>query len=134
MATAANDVIRVDDVVGKYIQLRDKLDEMEAAHKAAVKPIKTAMDKLEAWLKAKADADGVDSLKTAHGTAYKSLKDSATVAAWDELLAYIRDNEAFELLNRAVNKTAVRELAAGGAVPPGVKYEQWYEINVRRAS
>ncbi|MEI2419604.1 hypothetical protein V6O07_04975, partial [Arthrospira platensis SPKY2] len=62
--------VTVDGVVKAYMKLRSQKEAIEAEVKDKVSEIKEKMLKLEAWLKAKADADGVTSFKTDHGTAF----------------------------------------------------------------
>ena len=56
----------VEEVIGAYMKLRLKKEAIEAAAKAEAKVYKEKMTKLEAWLKVKADEDGVTSFKTAN--------------------------------------------------------------------
>lgn len=125
--------VTVDEVVAAYIKLRAKKDAMEAETKAEVKKIVEKMDKFEGWLKQQADAQGVTSFKTKHGTAFLKTTDYANVENWDATLAFIRSTESFDLLNKAVSKVAVRGyIEANKAVPPGVNYGTKIEIEVRK--
>lgn len=125
--------VNVDDVVSAYMKLRDKKESMEAAVKEQTKAIKEKMNQLEAWLKEKADADGVTSFKTKHGTAFLTTTDYATVADWDAVLNFIRENEAFDMLEKRVSKIAVRGyIESNKAVPAGVNYGTKLEINIRK--
>lgn len=125
--------VTVDEVVAAYIKLRAKKEAMEAETKAEVKKIVEKMDKFEGWLKQQADAQGVTSFKTKHGTAFLKTTDYANVENWDATLAFIRSTESFDLLNKAVSKVAVRGyIEANKAVPPGVNYGTKIEIEVRK--
>jgi hypothetical protein len=125
--------VTVDEVVSAYIKLRAKKDAMEAETKAEVKKIVEKMDKFEGWLKQQADAQGVTSFKTKHGTAFLKTTDYANVENWDAALAFVLDNKAFDLLNKAVSKVAVRGyIEANKAVPPGVNYGTKIEVEVRK--
>jgi len=125
--------VTVDEVVAAYIKLRLKKEQMEAEVKAETKKIVEKMDKFEAWLKEQADAQGVTSFKTKHGTAFLKTTDYANVENWDAALNFILDNQAFDLLNKAVSKVAVRGYVdANKAVPPGVNYGTKIEVEVRK--
>ena len=125
--------VTVDEVVAAYIKLRLKKEQMEAEVKAETKKIVEKMDKFEAWLKVQADAQGVTSFKTKHGTAFLKTTDYANVENWDAALNFILDNQAFDLLNKAVSKVAVRGyIDANKAVPPGVSYGTKIEVEVRK--
>ena len=115
------------------MKLRHQKESIENEAKAKVKDIKENMTKLEAWIKEKADADGVTSFKTNHGTAFLTTNDYARVADWDAMLGFIQENEAYDLLEKRVSKVAVRGyIDMNKAVPAGVTYGTRVDINVRK--
>lgn len=123
----------VEQVVGTYVKLRRRREALEATVKADVDVIKAKMAKLEAWLMQKADEDGVTSFKTPAGTAFVTTTDFANVADWDAVLKFIRDNDAFDMLEKRVSKAAVRaQLDETGSVPPGITYGTKIGINIRK--
>jgi hypothetical protein len=125
--------ITVDAVIKQYMRLRDKKAAVEATVKLEVDKIKADMTKIEAWLKAKADADGVTSFKTEHGTAFLTTTDFANVENWDEVLRFIREHDAYDMLERRVSKTAVRGyIDSNKEVPPGITYGTKLDINIRK--
>jgi len=124
----------LDDIIGKYIQLRKKKERLVQEHKEKLAIIDGNMETLEAFLLQKMDADGVTSYKTQHGTAFRNTVDQTSVANWEDLIDFIKQNDAYELLNKSVNKTAVRNyLNENLPLPPGVNYTQRMEITVRKA-
>ena len=91
------------------------------------------MAKLEAYIKEQADEQGVDSFKTGNGTAFLTTTDFAQVADWDAVLEFIKDNDAFDLLEKRVSKTAVRGyIEADKSVPSGINYGTRIDVNVRK--
>lgn len=125
--------LTVDNVIKKYMKLRGEKEAVEAEAKATVDVIKTNMAKLEAWLKAKLDADGLTSFKSAYGTAFLTTTDFASVDNWDAVLDFIKEQEAYDMLEKRVSKTAVRAyLEANKEVPPGVSYGTKLDINIRK--
>lgn len=125
--------LTVDQVIETYMKFRSKKDTIEAETKAKVKGIKENMTKLESWLKEKADADGVTSFKTNHGTAFLTTNDYARVEDWDAMLGFIQEHEAYDLFEKRVSKTAVRGyIDMNKAVPAGVTYGTKIDVNVRK--
>lgn len=125
--------LNIDQVVATYMKLRSQKDTIEAEVKEKVAGIKASMEKIEAWVKEQADAQGVTSFKTKHGTAFLTTVDYANVADWDAVLKYIRDNDAFDMLEKRVSKTAVRGyIDSTKAVPPGITYGTKLEVNIRK--
>lgn len=125
--------VNVDDVIATYMKLRDQKAAIEGEVKEKVSTIKAKMEKLESWIKEKADAEGVTSFKTKHGTAFLTTTDYANVADWDAVLNFIQENQAFDMLQKRVSKTAVRGyIDQTKAVPPGINYGTKLEVNVRK--
>jgi hypothetical protein len=125
--------VTVDAVIKKYMKLREKKALVEATIKEELDKIKADMTKLEAFLKAKLDADGLTSFKTEYGTAFLTTTDFANVEDWDAVLRFIREEEAFDMLEKRVSKTAVRGyIEANKEVPPGIKYGTKLDINIRK--
>ena len=125
--------VTVDAVIKKYMKLRSQKEAVEAEIKERVDKIKADMAKLEAFLQAKMDADGLTSFKSEHGTAFLTTTDFANVDNWDAVLQFIREEEAYDMLERRVSKAAVRGyIEANKEVPPGIKYGTKLDINIRK--
>ena len=126
-------VLTVDTVIDTYLKLRNKKEAIESETKEKVKGIKDNMAKLEGWIKEQADKQGVKSFKTDHGTAFLTTTDFAQVADWDVVLDYIKTNDAFDMLEKRVSKTAVRGyIEKNKTVPSGVNYGTRIDVNVRK--
>lgn len=125
----------IDTLIEKYVALRDKKAQMEAAHKLAVAPVNEAMDKVEAVLLNAMNEQGLVSFKASAGTAYKSEKTGARIADKDSLREFlVKQEDPFHFLDLKVSKTAVEEfLAENEVIPPGVDYYRETTVNIRRA-
>jgi hypothetical protein len=125
--------VSIGDVIRTYMKLRDQKAAIEAQLKDQVAAIKVKMEKLEAYLKTQMDAQGLTSFKSEYGTAFLTTTDYANVADWDAVLNFIRENEAYDLLEKRVSKIAVRGyIERMKAVPPGINYGTKLEVNVRK--
>lgn len=121
------------DLVDQYIRLRDKKAEITAKAKQECSKLDAVIDKLEAALLASFEEMGLESIRTAEGTAYKATRTSATVADWDATLDWIKANEMWNMLDKRVNKTAVQEFRdENDDLPPGVSWREEITVNVRR--
>ena len=126
--------VTIDTIVAKYVELRDGIDRIKAEAKAKVEVLERAQEQLESVLMKRAQAQGVSSFKTAAGTAFITTSAKCGVADWDAVLRYVEENRAYNLLNKAVNKTAVQEyINANEVPPPGVNWSVSKEIQVRRS-
>lgn len=123
----------IGDVIRTYMKLRDQKAAIEARVKDEVSTLKAKMEKLEAYLKAQMDAQGLTSFKSDYGTAFLTTTDYANVADWDAVIRFIRDNEAYDMLEKRVSKIAVRGyIEQSKAVPPGINYGTKLEVNIRK--
>lgn len=125
--------LKVGDVIATYLTLRHQKEALAQSVKAKVDEINAKMAKIEAWIKQQADVQGVTSFKSDHGTAFLTTVDFANVADWDATLRFIRETEAFDMLEKRVSKTAVRAyIDQTKSVPPGVNYGTKLEVNIRK--
>ncbi len=125
--------VRVDDVIATYMKLRNEKEAIEAEIKSQVAGLKAKMDKIEAWLKEQADAQGVTSFKGKHGTAFLTTTDYANVADWDAVLEFVSTNEAFDMLEKRESNIAVRGyIERNKSVPAGVTYGTKIDVTVRK--
>lgn len=126
--------MQLDEIIAKYIQLRDKKAQMKAEYEASVAPIQQALDKAEAAMLAIMQQQGVESFRTEAGTVYQSKRTSATVADWDSAFGFIQAEGLWNMLEKRVNKTAVDEYVAQHQdLPPGINYRSEITVGVRRS-
>lgn len=125
--------MKFDDLIGKYVEVRDRKAALVADHKTKVAKFDDALDKLEAVLLAQFEQLGTDSVKTAHGTAYKTTKNSYQVADWEATLDFIRENELWHILEKRVAKAGVDAYKEeNGDILPGLNARTEVTVNVRR--
>ena len=124
----------IANVIETYLKLRRRKEVIEAEAKEHVSDIKAKLAKLEAWIQAKSDETGVKSFKTDAGTAFLTTSDFASVGNWEAVLAWVKKNNAWDLLTRGVNKKSARQyIEANSAVPDGVNLGSKISVSVRKA-
>lgn len=127
--------MKLSELVGHYIELRDKKAQLKAEFDAAVSKVDEALDKIEAALLKTFESAGVDSVKTSLGTAYTSVRSSASVADKDAFMQHVKSSENWQLMEVRCSKTGVEQYkAVNDALPPGVNWSEERVVNVRRAS
>ena len=120
--------------VAQYVALRDKIKAQDDAHKVAMKPAKETLDQLNSVLLAHLISLSVNSASKDGGTVYRTEKKSASLADAKAFMDYVIANQAWDLLDRKANTTAVEEFIKGNAAPPpGVNFSSTYVVGVRRA-
>jgi len=126
--------MQLSEVVEKYLSLRDKRDTINREAKEKAAQINANLEKIEGYILKAFEAQGVESVKTASGTAYRATQTSATVADWDSFLAHVVARKEWELLERRCAKKAVETYTEdNGTLPPGVNWRAENIINVRRS-
>ena len=126
--------MKLDLIVERYVLLRDKKAQIKAEYEASVADITVALNRLEGAILSTLNDQGAESFRTAHGTAYKSTSTSATVADWDSLLGFIKENEAWEMLEKRCAKSAIEQYReANDDLPPGVNWREAVSVGVRRS-
>jgi hypothetical protein len=129
-------ISELDDVslLKLFIALRDRRAQRKAAYTDDDAGDKGKQDKIEVEFLRRFQERGIDNVAARDvGTAYRSTRASATVGDWDTFLDHVRENEAWEMLERRVNKTAVEQFKAeDGDLPPGVNWSETQVVNFRR--
>ena len=123
-----------DVAAERYLAVRSEIEALERAHKEAKAKLMERAVALENWFTAKAQEDGLETIKTPHGTGYWSTHHTATVASREELFSFCRQNDAWDLLESRASKSAVKAFIEGhGEPPPGVNFSSTRVFNFRKA-
>jgi hypothetical protein len=118
----------------KYLQVRNAIDALEREHKATKAKLMEKLVAVENWMTAKAQEDGLESVKTNFGTAYWSTHHTATVASREEFFAYCKENDSWDMVEARASKLGVKSfIEANGAPPPGVNFSSTRVFNLRKA-
>jgi len=117
-----------------FIALRDRRARRKADYNADDAGDKEKQNNIEVEFLKRFNERGIDNVSSKEfGTAYRSTRVSATVADWDSLLEHIKADEAWEMLERRVNKTAVLQYKEENEdLPPGVNWNETQVVNFRR--
>ena len=127
--------IGLDRLAKVYVKIRDKRAELKAAFDAQDTALKEQATKIEMALLAHMNSTGVQSARTDHGTIYRQEEVKPSASNWDAFYAWIKENDAFDALERRVKKTFVTEYMETheGALPPGVAVHREFVVRVRRS-
>jgi hypothetical protein len=128
--------MKLSDAVSLYIKLRDQKAQMKAEFDAAVAPVQEKMDKLEAKLLEVFNQTGMDSVKTEFGTAYATVRSTASIADREAFMDYVKANEEWSLLEVRAAKSAIEQFrsANDNELPPGVNLREERVVNIRRSA
>jgi hypothetical protein len=126
--------MQLEEAIKIYVAKRDELDAKRKEFKEFESHFKSKLDDLALFIgNVMGDAESV---KTAAGTAFRATKDFASVQDSEQFFSYILQSGDVNLLNKAANKTGVKEYMDEheGIAPPGIEYGTKVEIQIRRPS
>lgn len=119
--------------IAQYVKLRDKIKELEDKHKAELKPYRETLEQLNGAMLNALSAIGSDSTSTEAGTVYRTMKKSASIADASAFWNYVVANNAWDLIDKRANVTAVADfIEEHKSPPPGVNFNTRFEVGVRR--
>ena len=126
----------MDDVslLKLFIALRDRRAQRKADYQLDDSVDKDKQGNIEVEFLRRFNDRGIDNVSARGvGTAYRSTRISARVADWDSLLNFIKEDNAWEMLEHRVSKVAVEQFRAEhDDLPPGVNWDETQVINFRR--
>lgn len=123
----------VDEAINVYVATRDALDAERKAYNSYEAKSKAYMDRIEMWLKDKADDIGVESFRTKSGTAFRSVKEQFRIGNWDSYWAWAVENGYSHVVEKRAAKLAVKEIYdSTGELPPGLTHHVEVGMDVRR--
>ena len=125
--------MNIDNIVERYIQMRDKKAQFKQEFDAKVAKLDEMMKRVEGVLLKHFQDTGVESVATVHGTAYTSSRTSATVADWDTFINFVKDTDHWDMLEKRCSKTVVAEFKDEHQdLPPGLNWTSELTVNIRR--
>lgn len=120
--------------VDQYVRLRDKIKELDDAHKEKMAPYRETLEQLNSALLSHLNNIGGDSVRTESGTVYRTEKKSATLADKSAFWAFVTAKQEWELLDWKANASAVaRHIEEHNDLPPGVNFNVTHVVGVRRS-
>ena len=124
----------VDRLTKVYVKIREKRRELLESFEAEDNKLKEKLSVLKEELLEMCKAMGADSIKTAHGTVVRSVKTRYWTSDWEEMYDFIKENEAYGLLEKRIHQSNMREFldAHPDKIPTGLNTESEYEISVRK--
>lgn len=123
-----------DQLVAVYIKMRDKKDAIRHDMEQQINHIDEQMQVVAQQILDICKETGAESIRTAHGTAYRTMKQKFWTNDWEAMHKFIRENEAMELLERRIHQTNMKQFLEENPElkPAGLNIDREYAITVRR--
>lgn len=125
----------LDKLTAIYLKMRDKRDDMRREAEAREKEIEEQMSIIEAEMLEVCKQMNADSVRTPHGTIIRSVKSRYWTNDWDSMYQFIKEHDAFGLLEKRLHQTHMKEFLSENpdTFPIGVNVENSYSVVVRRS-
>jgi len=78
--------------------------------------------------------NGVDSIRTPNGVAYRTVRTVYSTSDWESLHKFVLENEAPYLLEKRLHQGNMKEFVADNPelIPPGLNSSNEYTVTIRR--
>ncbi len=127
--------IGADKLAKVYIKMRDHLQALQREYEEKEADVKAQMEIIEQKLLEICKDTGADSIKTAYGTVMRSTKTRYWPSDWASMYEFIRQHDAYDLLERRVHQTNMKTWLEENPslLPQGLNAETRYSVTVRRS-
>jgi hypothetical protein len=125
----------VDQLVAVYIKIRDARDEARRAADKVDADFEEQLDILNKEILEICRATGADSIKTAHGTAIRTVKSRYWTNDWEKFYDFMFENNVPELLEKRIHQTNIKQFLEENPdlLPLGLNVDSEHSITVRRS-
>ena len=126
--------VSVDKLVNAYTKIRDKRSELTSKYKEEEGKLREQKDRVKLALLEYCKEHEVDSVRTASGLFYRTVKQRYWTSDWESMHKFIMDNEVPEFFEKRLNQTHVRQFIEENPdlVPAGLNVDSEYAISVRK--
>jgi hypothetical protein len=129
------EVVSTDKLIEAYVRIRDSRTEAKQVFESSDEEFAKQLKVLELELLNICKAQGADSIKTKAGTAIRTIKSKYWTGDWESMYAFIRENDAFLLLEKRLHQTNMRQFLDENPdqKPAGLNIDSEYAVTVRRS-
>ena len=126
--------VSIDKLVKAYTKIRDKRSELTSKYKEEEGKLREQQDKVKLALLEYCKEHEVDSVRTASGLFYRTVKQRYWTSDWESMHKFIMDNEVPEFFEKRLNQTHVRQFIEENPdlIPAGLNVDSEYAISVRK--
>ena len=126
--------VDVDLLTQTYIKMRDKRSVLKQDWETKDLAIKAQMETIEQALLDLCKDLNTNTLGTNHGTIIRSVKSRYWTNDWDSMYHFIKEHDAYGLLERRIQQTHMKEFLQENPelLPIGLNVENQYTVIVRR--
>lgn len=126
--------VPVEKLVKVYLKMNAALTEKRHAYEEEENKLKDKMAKVKSALLEHCKEHSVDSVRTAEGLFYRSIKTSYWTSDWESMGKFILENGAPELLEKRLHQGNMKQFLEEhpDLLPPGLNVDREFTVTVRR--
>lgn len=123
--------VKAEKLINIYRKMSARLSELEQEQDTIKAQRKIVADHMLELLK----ETGAESMRTAAGTIYRTVRPRYTTTDWDSMYKFIVENDAFHLMQQRVHDTNMKKFLEENpeVLPPGLNCLSAYTISVRKS-
>lgn len=126
---------RLDELTGVYIRIRDERYALKQRYEEQDAELEAQLTVLAEEMLNVCKELGADSIRTKAGTIIRTVKSRYWTNDWDSMYRFIREHDAFPLLEKRLHQTHMKEFLAENPdlLPAGLNVESEFTVTVRRS-
>ena len=124
----------IDKLAAAYIKIRDKRSELKRTFEAEDAALEEHMQMLQVEMLDICKETNAETIRTKAGTVIRSIKSRYTTNDWDSMYRFIKENDAYGLLERRLHQTHMKQFLEENPelLPIGLNVDHEYTVVVRR--
>jgi hypothetical protein len=121
-------------IVAVYLKIRDKKAQLTNELNAKLAELDTKLKVVNDALLAHCKENNVESVRTEHGTFYRSTKTKYWTGDWEAMGKFIIEHDAVDLMEKRIHQGNMRLFLEENPdlLPPGLNVDSEYTVTVRR--
>ena len=126
--------VPVEKLVKAYVNIRTKRSELKAEFAEKDDQLADKQDKIRRALLDHCKEHNVDSVKTAAGLFYRTIKSRYWTNDWESMHSFLMEHNLPEFFEKRLNQTNVRQFLEENPdlMPAGLNVDSEYVISVRK--
>jgi len=124
----------IEEMVGIYIKIRNRIEEAEERHKSELEKLKEEYDIVSQHLLGICNEQNLDSIKTPAGTVSRRVSSRYWTSDWAQMHQFILDNQAPFLLEQRIHNSNMKQFLEENpdTLPIGLQADRKFVIQVRK--
>lgn len=128
--------VSVEKLTATYLKIKAKREELSREYKDADSALVAKQEKIKQALLDHCKENNVESVRTAAGTFFRTVKTKYWTNDWESMYNFIIEHRVPEFFNKALNQSNIKQFLDENpeVVPPGLNVESKYEVSVRKTT